>query len=265
MKKLSNENVVQELLSKNVILYGGGITGKRVLQLIQQFQIKIEYIVDDDENKWGNRLDKIKIISFTEFMKLSKQINNISVILTSIYGKTVLKKLEKIEGIQIYEMYGWVENVYRTEHWSKCTNKEDIANLESNLNLIKDGLEDEESIKVVDGICNYLQSKELRYIYDICTEHEQYFIPEVLRAIAKPLNIVDAGAYEGEIYQIIRNYNIDLNCWYCFEPDHDNYEKLLQRIQESDMINVQIETNRGGYGVKMGFFILKMEIIRNQK
>lgn len=56
MKKLSQSNIREELSSATVILYGAGITGKRIIELIRPFQISVKYIVDDDENKHGLKI-----------------------------------------------------------------------------------------------------------------------------------------------------------------------------------------------------------------
>lgn len=241
MKKLSQSNIREELSSATVILYGAGITGKRIIELIRPFQISVKYIVDDDENKHGLKIGGGgEIISYAELLNLSQQFNRISVIVTSIYGKTILKNLDAIENIQIYEMYDWVENMYGSNRWSNCMNEDDLALFKKETDSLKYSLADDESIQVLDGVYHYLRSKDLKCIYDICSEYDQYFIPEIIDAIDKSLTIVDAGAYEGELYQTIKKHNIDLEKWYCFEADCENYARLLQRSQKSDLQDVAV-------------------------
>lgn len=240
MISLSKENLKQKLLSADVFLYGAGMTGKRVMDIMRPFQINVKYIVDDNEDKWGTKLDDVEIISYAQFIEMSEQFSNIAMVLTSIYGKVLLKKLESVENIFVYEMYGWVESVYRKEHWSNHINENDLARFKREIDLLNDSLDDYESIQVLNGIYNYLCSKDLKYIYDICSEYDQYFIPEVLKVVERPLSIADVGAYEGELYQTIKKYNIDLEHWYCFEADHDNYERLLQQSKKDNLRDIEI-------------------------
>ncbi len=246
MKSILKDNIPNELYQSVVILYGAGITCRRLLELLKPYPIDVKYILDDDMNKWGNKILSIEIISYQEFEEICRHSNRVAVILTTIYGKTAIKKLSKLSNIEIYEMYGWLDEVYGVNSLVNGMNdKNEIEKFGKETSLLKQNLEDEESQKVLEGLYAYICSKDSNIISDICTGYEQYFIPEVLEAVREPLKIVDGGAYVGELYQTIRKHNLELERWYCFEADIDNYNKLLRQSARNGLNEVQVCIKKG--------------------
>ncbi len=246
MKSISKDNIQNELGRSNVFLYGGGITGRRILKLLEPYQINIKYIIDDDMNKWGNKVEDIEIISLYKLEKMCTYLDHVSIILTTIYGKTVLKQLNEIGIIDVYEMYGWLDEVCGLNNLTLgLEDEEEIEKFGRKISTIKEKLADKESQRVYDGIYEYIRSKNSDIIIDVCTEYEQYFIPEVLAAVRCPLKIVDGGAYVGELYQSIRKNHLKLEHWYCFEADFDNYKKLLYQSEKNGLKEIQICINKG--------------------
>lgn len=249
MKSILKENIPNEIYNSKVILYGGGITCQRILGMLQSYHIHIHYILDDDGNKWGNRIGGIEIISFHEFEKICMCCHNVSIILATIYGKTVLKRLNQIRSsgnIEIYEMYDWLDEEYNLNCLIMgMDNPKEIEKFNKEIPPLINKLADEESRKVLEGIAAYINYKTPGIIGEICTENEQYFIPEVLDAIRGPVSIVDGGAYGGELYQAIKKNNIELKQWYCFEADNDNYCKLLSQSKKIGLAGIQICEKKG--------------------
>lgn len=245
MLRINKDNIPEELHHSVVVLYGAGTTGRRIIRMLEPFHIHIKYIVDDDMNRWGTLIEDIEIISYQELRNMCDGTKEISVILTTIYGKKVLERLRKIPNISVYEMYGWLDEEYGTDNLAKRIRKDEIEKLEQNCNLIKCRLADQTSVEVLEGICAYMRSLDMDILSDICTEYTQYFIPEVLKAIKAPLELVDGGAYIGELYQGIRDYDLQLKYWYCFEADGDNYSKLLQQSNKMNLLGKQICIKKG--------------------
>lgn len=246
MKSILKDSIPSDLYQTNVVLYGAGITGKRILNLLRPYHIKIKYIIDDDPNKWGDRLENIEVVSFQQFEKTCLSTDYISVILTTIYGKSVLKRLDRFTNLEVYEMYSWLDEMYELNFLIKgLDDKYEIEKFCKESSLIKNKLADAESQRVLDGLYEYMNFKDLNAISDICTEHEQYFIPEVLAAIHEPLDIVDGGAYMGELYQTIRKLDIELNHWYCFEADVNNYKQLLIQAEKMGLAGIQVCIKKG--------------------
>lgn len=246
MKSISRDNVKNELSKSDVFMYGGGITGRRILKELKPYQINIKYIVDDDMNKWGNTLENIEIISYSQLEKMCANLDRVSIILTTIYGKTVLSRLNRIENIDVYEMYGWLDEAYGLNSLTiGLDDEKEIEKFGARVDELKPLLADEESRRVYEGVYDYMRSRNTDIIVNICTESEQYFIPEVLDAIQEPLNLVDGGAYVGELYQQIKKNHLQLEHWYCFEADADNYQHLLKQSEKSSLSGVQICIEKG--------------------
>lgn len=199
--------------------------------------IQIKYIIDDNEGLQGSYIENVGVISYQQFVELSKSYEKIAVILTTIYGKAVLKKLNLLTNISIYELYDCVmEEIGLFDKVQELTKESDkVEDLKIQLRKLKDKMADEESGSVLEGIVHYLDTKDLNDLSDICTEDEQYMIPEVRNAINVPLCIIDAGAYKGEFLQNLKNNNIEFEKWYCFEADKENFVYLLEQSKRSDL------------------------------
>lgn len=245
MEEITKEYIPEQLYCSTVMLYGAGTTGRRIINLLKPYQICIKYIIDDDMNRWGTEIEGIKVISHQKLKELCENCKNVSIILTTIYGKTVLNRLNKISGIKIYEMYRWLDEVYDSDNLAKHIHKEEIEQFRQRSNLLKNKLADQESIDVLDGLYAYLHTQDLNYISNICTTYDQYFIPEVITAIHEPLELVDGGAYVGELYQVIKQNNIKLGHWFCFEADESNYNLLLNLSKKANLSEKQVCIKKG--------------------
>ena len=139
MKSIIKENIPNEIYQTIVILYGGGIASKRIIKLLKPYWINIEYIVDDDMNKWGTQIEDIEVISYERLKEICRNSDNISVILTTIYGKTILEKLNQISNIKVYEMYGWLDEEFDLHCIAGGVNdKDEEMKFCQEINLLKD-------------------------------------------------------------------------------------------------------------------------------
>lgn len=245
MTKIKKNDIPVQLYHSMVVLYGAGTTGRRIINMLSPYQIHVKYIVDDDMHRWGTKIENIEIISYQRLKELCDDVKDISVILTTIYGKAVLERVSKIPQIKVYEMYEWLDEVYGIDSWVKKIQKDEIGQFGKNCSLIRHKLADEESIKVLEGICACISSLDMNIFSEICTKYTQYFIPEVLEAVRTPLELVDGGAYIGELYQAIMSYNLELGHWYCFEADEDNYNQLLHQSEKANLSGKQICVKKG--------------------
>lgn len=229
VEKIIKDNIPMELYQSVVVLYGAGTTGRRIIKLLEPYRINMKYVIDDDMNRWGSKVENIEIISYQRFEEMCDNSRDISVVMATIYGKTVMDRLRQIPDLKVYELYEWLDEVYGSDNLARRIHEDEIEVFRRKSDLLKEKLADEESIKVLDGIYGYMRSKDMGILGEICTIQEQYFIPEVLAAVQSPLELVDGGAYVGELYQAVKNHNIQLGHWYCFEADENNYRRLVQQ------------------------------------
>lgn len=261
MIHIEKNKVPEYLYEVPVILFGGGSTGKVISRLLKEQNVKIKFFVDDDESKWGEKIDGAEIISFdkfTEFCNISSGI--VPVVMASIYGKAILNKIENIKQIQIFEMYSWYCNEvnHKNAIWG-IDDSNEIEKFKINTVSLESKWSDKESASVLNGLYNYLVSKDINYISSVCTDKEQYFIPEVLSAINEPLSVADAGAYEGELLHSIRKFNISLDKWYCFEADAANHQKLLKRKDKNGTGLKQVCINKGLWNEEKRIYFLNRD------
>lgn len=209
--------------------------------------VVIKNIVDDYEKIQGTYIENVEIISYKEFCNRYKEYERIAVVLTTIYGKPVIKKISIISNVQIYELYEWYSELIGKNYVVKNfpSEIESLQDVKKQIRILKDKWMDKESENVLDGLMYYLDMKDMSIIAEICTEDEQYFIPEVKKAINFSMNIIDAGAYRGELEQSLKNNNLNFEKWYCFEADEKNYAILLEQSRKDESNVRQICINKG--------------------
>ncbi len=250
LKHIEKDHIPAQLYEIPVVIYGGGYMARIVMNLLIAEGIRIRYIIDDNEAVQGTSIENIKIISCPEFCSMAREYEQAAVILTTIYGKAVLKKLNHLPQIQVYELYDWYNELIGKDNEIANMVQEPnrIQEMKKQLEILKDKWADEESGNVFEGLLHYLETRDLNYIAEIGTDYEQYFIPEVKTAVRKGgglLNILDGGAYRGELLQALKNNDIGFDKWYCFEADAENYEILLKRAKEEGLSEQQICINKG--------------------
>lgn len=247
MKTLKNIDIPKEIQGKSLYLYGAGYTARICLKVLKNAGFGIKALIDDDILKQGTLVDSYTVLSYEEFVDKCKKEGEVYVILTSIYGKQIYNRLSSISNVVICEMYEWYMEILDAQGIS-CEKSLDDVELEGykrNTDMLKPYLKDEESRSVYDGIYQYFKTNKIQYLVDICTEEETYFIHEVKEYFRdRRINLVDVGAYEGELLRAIISSSINVKTWFCFELEKDNFERLKENIKKnplSDSMNCIIE------------------------
>lgn len=231
---------------KAVYIFTGGYTGEKIIKLFAQYGLKIKNIIDDDEGLQGRQVQGIGVISYEQFCKDNIIMDNVSIVLTSIYAKTILKKIGDHTGLKIYELFDWYNEIGGNgERVNRIYQKNELLLLKQKLNELRAELSDRQSVDTMEGIVKYFETRDLNVFTEICTDEEQYFIPEVLQAVRKPLYIIDGGAFRGELLYPMMSNKLNIGKWYCFEPDKKNYALLIEQSKHNNMKNKQICVNKG--------------------
>ena len=247
---IEEHNIPKELYELPVVIYGGANSGRDIHRLLSRAGVNISHVIDDNENIQGQILNGTEIISFARFMELYSNRGEVAVILATVFGMPVLKKLEPLPYVQVYEMYEWLEKVCGSKQLVEDRLK-DIAAVER---FYVDTLQldsqwaDDESRRVMAGVRRYVQTRDANDIISVSTEYDHYFIPEVIEAVSRlqgGLKIIDGGAYQGELLQSIKNLNLPLEKWYCFEADQENFKKLVYYRDLNHMQEKQICIDKG--------------------
>lgn len=246
MIHIEKDSIPGELRSAQVYIYGGGYTGKVVIDLFKMEGVKISRIVDDDEGLHGKEIKGIPVISFQTLCEDCKKEAEVSIVLTSIYGKAILKKLNELPGLKVYELYDWYSEITGNKEWvHKMSTEDGLARLRMEWDLLERNWADEESVRVLEGLWKYFRTKDLNDIVQICTDEEQYFIQEVLEAVKQPMSIIDGGAYRGELLHSLLHNQLKFDKWFCFEPDEENYSILAEQAAKNGFSDKQVCIKKG--------------------
>lgn len=246
MIHIENNKIPEELRESAIYLYGGGYTGKVVIELFKENGVGIACVIDDDEGLQGKEVMGIPVISFQRFREIYQADGNLSVVLTSIYGKIILKKLEQLPGLKIYELFEWYSELMDNREGSiQKFEVNDLEMLKREWRALETRWADSRSIKVLKGLLKYFETKDLNDIAAICSEEEHYFVQEVLDSVKQPLFMIDAGAYRGELLNSIIHNDIHFEKLYCFEPDKKNYSLLCDQAMKNNQAGEQICINKG--------------------
>lgn len=247
MITIKKNEIPQQLKMSTVVLYGAGFAGRQCRKILNEQSIDVEFFVDDDGAKWGKNVEGLVVYSYEDLVKYCNGEEKVNVILTSIYGVQISKKLKKIPNITIYEMYDWyTERVMPERYGEKIYSDEELKAYKENVEKLIPHLSDKESVEVLENLYQYMISGNIDYISKISSSEEQYFIKQVLEYFGeKEISLVDAGAYEGELSRAILELNLNIQKWYCFETNKDNYEQMSINAAKNSYKGEQICINKG--------------------
>ncbi len=234
---LSNKIRNKEFIDKhnNFIIFGAGSAGAKTKEFLDELGKNVAYFVDNDINKKGREfLGKI-VKHPSEILMFEYK-----VIIASTWWRDIKKQIEEEFGLIFkldFDISHCIFNLSKME--IDNTQGKFLSYLKSNLDeYIRafDFLEDEIS-KVL-----YFRVLKARIFYGETlfyppmpkVNYKQYFHP-----LVKPEDgdiIVDAGAYIGDTIEEIVKQNINYKRIYAFEPDEQNYAKLIENTKKYNNI-----------------------------
>lgn len=247
MITIKKNKITEELRRFPNILYGAGFAGRQCRNILEGQSVEVDFFVDDDMTKWGRCIEGLKVCSYNELVGYCSGKEHVNVILTSIYGMQILKRVGKIRGITIYEMYDWYTEVVMPERFGeKIYDRESMKKYKENIGNLKGYLGDAESWRVLQNLYRYMEDGDINDISAISTEEEQYFIKEVQEYFGdRAFTLIDAGAYEGELVRAILEMELDVEKWFCFETNSENYRQLVRNSKKNGYKGEQVCINKG--------------------
>ncbi|AHF97889.1 hypothetical protein DESACE_04245 [Desulfurella acetivorans A63] len=235
---LISYKISEEFIKKydNYVVFGASAGGAKTKEFLDKLGKNVVYFVDNDINKKGKEfLGKI-VKHPSEILFFDNK-----VIIASMWWYDIKKQLEEHYGLLgniefFLAPFVFIEN---GDMELKNTQKKffDLLKLNFyNYLQIFDLLEDDASrvlyFRVLKGRVFY--GKNLIWPPMPKVEYNQYLHPKV-----KPEDndiIVDAGAYIGDTIEKIIKQNINYKKIYAFEPDNQNYSKLIENTKKYDNI-----------------------------
>ena len=77
------------------VIYGAGLNGRLLLDKLKVANCEVSYFYDDDEIRWGEDYNNIKILSRRELIDLYEK-GNCNIIISSMYVGQIINKLSNI-------------------------------------------------------------------------------------------------------------------------------------------------------------------------
>lgn len=208
-------------------------------------------MIDDDPNKWGTmNQNGIKIEPFSALKQIVDEAEDkVDLVITTMYGSQVLKKLERellhMEKLRLYDAIDFREGDFKIIDEVKKEYGERRDDWCARLEAVKPIFQDKESLNVLDGVKEYLDTDDREILQRICTSEEFYFIDEVMGALPESITIVDGGCYIGDLYRQLDMLNINIKKWYCFELDKVNWEKIQNDFEHLPVRSRMVVENKG--------------------
>jgi FkbM family methyltransferase len=213
------KDIINKLKNCNsIVIWGASSGGQKILNFLEKNNINVNYFVDSDYKKWGKKINRYEIKNPDSLSKED------CVLIGSMYQKDIILNLKE------RNINNFICNLF---DFCKFINpialEFDINILLDNLDLLYDFykiLDDEESKDIFKYLILYLANNPLKI--------KESLFPQYFHPLIKPENndiIVDAGAYIGDTLEEIIKQNIAYKKIYAFEPDEQNYAKLIENTK----------------------------------
>ncbi len=224
------QDIIPYLKEKETFLYGAGATGVKFFDLLQKWGVPIFGFVDDDPNKHGTFVCGKRVFSFQELDAKANE-TEINVVLSSIYGNVLLRKLNGISAA-IYEAFEIYEIQYKEELHKTLSIKMNRSLWLDKIYTIKQAVCDIMSGEILDVYADYVRKGDFSYqkIARIASDEDHYFIHQIKSAIRKEISILDCGAYIGDMLWQLDANKIPVCKLYACEANPWLYGKLKENI-----------------------------------
>lgn len=236
--EINFNEIPQELLDGNNIIYGAGGNGKRVYYKLKEYKIPVKGFYDDDSSRWGEEVcDGKCIYSRAELDDMNK--DRIHCILASVFINEMEKKADAM-GVKL--LYGVNDLIlsYNEETFQIFQYKND-QNYIKRQNEIRKHFKDEESLRYFDMMYDtIIEGKALNSIMKIICREEIYFLDRFIQML-KDMTFVDCGAFKGDTLSRFITLEPDYNSVYCFEADKTNFDALQMFVNKIGKKNLICE------------------------
>ena len=207
--------------SKPVVLYGMGNGAEKIIQVCEDYDIKISGIFASDEFARGNDFCGFSVEKLSD---IEKKYDDFIILLC--FGAGYESLIERIREISSrHELYApdvplFGGGLFTYEHFLEIYDKaEAVYNM----------LSDEQSKEVFCDIINYKISGKIEYLFNCETERQEIF--SIIEPKASDI-YVDAGAYNGDtVTEMLDIVGGEMAEIIALEPDRRNYKKLCKSTE----------------------------------
>ncbi len=218
---------------KYLCVFGGGTFGHMWLDLFEKYNINVDFICDNDINKWGKKFGRQ--ISCISPKKLESFKDDVNIVVATRHSATIEKQLSNQGFVNIF--IAPLEIFYFKNNFQYVGNKKECLVLKKNISKLLTICADEDSKKVcINLIKRWMEDirEPMPYVDD------QYFVEDIIK-LGKNEIFVDAGAFDGDSIQAFLNkVNYQFIAIYGFEMDPKIYKKLYLNINNMEKYKEKI-------------------------
>ena len=234
-----NENLWTKLQKTNkpIVIYGMGDGAIKIMNVCEDYGIKIAEIFASDDHVRGNSFLGYEVKTLA---KLEEEYEDFIILLAfAAFEEGLMNKIYSIA--ERHELYApdvpvFGDGLFTLEYIKDNEDKFDFA---------YNKLADDYSKKVYTQLLNFKVSGKIHYLKNISTTRNEDY--SELIPLNNGMTYVDLGAYDGDTIEEILSHGITPKRIIAFEPDPKNFRKLTNNTEKYD--NVEIH-NIGSYNVK---------------
>jgi len=228
-RKMPDKSIILEHKGKTVI-YGAGKTGRRVLTLLKRHGVKVDYFLDE---KGGANIsiDNIPIIR-PDDPNVDKMANVIVALFNHrtdiIPVLTLLKQNGFTKIIPYTELFMHFTDELPAHYWLGPTDvyESDISDIATVLGMF----EDQHSRDLFMSLLRFRVTGDPTCVPP--PQIENIYFPTDVPGRSKPDHFIDCGAFNGDTLRSARERFGVLESVRAFEPDPNNYRKLVELNNE---------------------------------
>ena len=223
-------------------IYGAGKLAEHVLNMCKATGIEIQAIIDPKKN--GSEFEGLPVINFAEINPGSKVLIAVLNNFVNIDDTISLLRLAGVDTIltppEVFFDFG-ARGIVSEWYWLS-TNKAQVFDLAEKTRNLLNPLLDDFSAATLNSILNYrcFGKVDNSYLMDI---KGQYFTCGIENFWQGDVKLLDGGSFDGDTLLAALNYDISLSKVLAFEPDPENYAKLLEN---SAQIHCEVQTFQAG-------------------
>lgn len=228
--KPQNIDLNKYLKNFNIVLYGAGISCHNFIEWLKSKGFSPIAICDS--YKVGEKFGEYVISDFCDILKKHK---NIKVIISAFRCYNEIRRflLKYIDEKDIIFSENEVNISYLPNHQEEYKKfaEENINELEKVYQIFEDDKSRQAFINILKG--RITGNNEF---FSSCYTENQYFAEGVIK-LGEEESFIDGGGFTGDsIAEFIKHSENKFNKIYSFEPDRENYKKLLKSYENDNRI-----------------------------
>lgn len=220
--------------SKPIVIYGMGDGAIKIMNVCDEYGIKIAEIFASDDHVRGNTFLGYQVKTLAQVEEEHKDF--IILLAFAAFEEGLMNKIYSIA--EKHELYAPDVPVFG----SGLFTLEYIKDNESDFDFVYNNLADNYSKKVFTELLNFKVSGKIDYLKHISTTRSQDYTE--LLPLTDGMTYVDLGAYDGDTIAEILSHNITPAKIIAFEPDPKNFRKLINNTQNLENVKLY---NIGSY------------------